>query len=45
MLKPYDLALKAIIARQDDAANVREERSVLSCEETNATKILRQKMS
>ena len=47
-LKPYDLALKAIIARQDDAATVqkREERSaVLSREETNATKILRQKMS
>ena len=45
-LKPYDLALKAIIARQDDAATVREERSaILSCEETNATKILRQKMS
>ena len=44
-LKTYDLALKAI-ARQDDAATVREERSgVLSCEETNATKILRQKMS
>ena len=33
-LQPNDLALKAIIARQDDAANVREERSaVLSCEE------------
>jgi hypothetical protein len=45
-LKPYDLALKAITARQDDAATVREERSaVLSCKETNATKILRQKMS
>ena len=47
-LEPNDLALKAIIARQDDAANVqkREERSaVLSCEEKNATKILRQKMS
>jgi hypothetical protein len=45
-LKPYDFALKAIIARQDDAATVREERSaVLSCKETNATKIPRQKMS
>jgi hypothetical protein len=45
-LQPYDLALKAIIARRDDAASVREERSaVLSCEETNATKILRQKIS
>jgi hypothetical protein len=45
-LKPNDLALKPIIARQDDATTVREERSaVLSCEETNATKILRQKMS
>ena len=40
-LKPNDLALKAIIARQDDAATVqkREERSaVLSCEETKRRK-------
>jgi hypothetical protein len=45
-LKPNDLALKAIIARQDDPATVREERSaILSCEEANATKILRQDMS